>query len=338
MRLLKPKHNMKIIFTSLLSLAAGAAFAQTTINNGGFENWGNPSPGNANEPTGWYSNKSGSNLAQAGPQTCYEDNSVVHSGNASVRLESKTYLAITVVNGNVTTGVINAPSTNKSDGFIGTQNYSDTTDQRRMAFVGKPDSLVGWYQYTQGGATETGRVKAILHTGQYFDPETPTTYHIACASNKIASAEFTTPASNVGTWTRFSVPFVYLDTSITPEYIMINMTSSSDQTTTVSGSKMWIDDLEAIYNPPPSNGVAAITSDNNVKVFSSNKTLYVDFYNRNNGRSIISVFDLSGKCIGSYNITNSNLNTIDLSGLNSGLYLYKLNSDGYQKAGKFVVE
>lgn len=170
---------MKPLFTlALASFISTAAIAQTTIANGGFEAWGNSSPGVSTEPTGWYSNKSGSSIASLGPQTCFQDNSIVHSGSSSVRVENaQVPILLTIVNGNVTTGVISAPTTDKADGYIGTRNYSDTTDQRRMAFTGKPDSLVGWYQYTSGGTGEMGKIKAVLHTGDYYDPETPTTYH-----------------------------------------------------------------------------------------------------------------------------------------------------------------
>lgn len=60
---------MHKIFTSVLSIFFGlSALAQTQLANGGFETWGNSSPGVAAEPTGWYSNKSGSSVAQLGPQ------------------------------------------------------------------------------------------------------------------------------------------------------------------------------------------------------------------------------------------------------------------------------
>src|SRR4051812_36053554 len=81
--------NMKSIVTLFLfaSVSFGAA-AQTTITNGGFETWGNPSPGVAAEPTNWFSNKSGSSTAMLGPQTCFQDASIKHSGSYSVRVET----------------------------------------------------------------------------------------------------------------------------------------------------------------------------------------------------------------------------------------------------------
>ena len=242
---------MKSIATIILlaSMSLGAA-AQTTITNGGFENWGNASPGlpNPQEPTSWYSNKSGSVTAQLANPTCFKDSTDQHSGNYCVKIQTITYLGIEVVNGVVTTGVVNAPSTNKDSGYIGTVNYSNASDDRRMPFTGRPDSLIGWYKYTPGGAGEKGKIRAILHTGDYYDPETPTnSYHPIPTANKIADDTFFTPTTTVATWTRFSIPFTYVS-SLSPAYIMINATSSANQATTVSGSILWLDDLAVVYN------------------------------------------------------------------------------------------
>lgn len=249
---------MKKIFTSFVMLLASgfALTAQTQLANGGFESWGgNASPGVSAEPTGWYSNKSGSSVAQLGPQLCYQDNSIVHSGSSSCRVETKSYFG-TAVNGAVTTGVIDAPNTTKSNGYIGTVNYSSSTDVRRTAFTGRPDSIVGYYQYTSGGAGEQGKIRVILHNNNYFDPETPTTYHADPTADKIADALLITPTSNATSWVRFSLPFTYVSAG-NPSYVMINITSSANQLTTVTGSKMWVDDISFIYNPP---SVAAFSS------------------------------------------------------------------------------
>jgi len=242
---------MRAIATIILCTSLGlSAAAQTTITNGGFETWDNAGS-DTEEPQSWNSNKTGSSTATLGPQTCFRDNTVVHSGSYSVRVETKSGPLSTVVNGNVTTGVVNAPSFTKSEGYIGTTKYGDATDQRRMSFTGRPDSIVGWYQYDQGGhATEQAKIRFILHTGDYYDPETPTTYHPDLSANKVGDGTFTGPLSNVSTWTRFSIPVVYTST-VTPSYIMISMTSSKDQNTSVYGSKFWIDDLQTICASSP---------------------------------------------------------------------------------------
>lgn len=324
---------MKKLFTLLSLSLAITTSAQTTIANAGFELWGNPSPGVAAEPTGWYSNKSGSSIAQLGPQICFQDNAIKHSGNSSVRCVTSNYLG-TAVNGAVTTGVINAPTLTKADGYIGTINYTTASDIRRMNFTGRPDSLVGWYQYFSGGAGEQGKVRAILHSGSYFDPETPLTYHAACTANKIGDALFLGSTSTFATWKRFSVPFNYVN-GTTPSYIMINITSSANQATTITGSKIWIDDLDVIYN---TTKVHENSNAQNVKVYSYDKTVYVDFSNRSDEQSTINIFDLTGKMISTQKLEGNKINTLNLSSLNSGLYLYQVNGTDYTKSGKLILE
>lgn len=324
---------MKKLFTFFLISSSIYLSAQTTILNAGFEMWGNVSPGVATEPTNWYSNKSGSSTAQLSSPIWFKDNTIVHTGTASVRVETINYFG-TAVNGAITTGVINAPSLNKADGYIGTVKYNAATDIRRMAFTGRPDSLVGWYQYTSGGAGEQGKIRAVLHTGDYFDPETPITYHPACIANKIADALFLGSTTNVTSWRRFSVAFNYTSAAA-PAYILINVTSSANQLTTIVGSKLWLDDIGVIYN---STKVGEVNKDVNVKVYSHDKTVYVDIMNRSDDNSVLSIFDLTGKLVMSQKIEGNKLNSIDASALNSGLYLYQLTGTDYKRSGKFILE
>jgi hypothetical protein len=324
---------MKKLFTLFLITSSFCVSAQTTISNGGFEAWGNVSPGVAGEPTGWYSNKSGSSTAQLASPICFKDNSIVHTGTASVRVETISYFG-TAVNGAVTTGVINAPTLTKTDGYIGTVNYSTSSDKRYMNFVGRPDSIVGYYQYLSGGAGEQPKVRAILHTSDYFDPETPTTYHAACITNKIGDALWIGPTATSAVWKRFSVPFTYTS-SAAPTHILINITSSANQSTSITGSKLWIDDLAVIYN---STKVAEVNKETNVKVYSHDKMIYVDFTNRSEDQSVLTVFDLTGKLVASFKVEGSKLNGFDLSTLNNGLYLYQLVGADYKKSGKFINE
>jgi hypothetical protein len=323
---------MKKLFT-LFSIFSIYSQAQTTISNGGFESWGgNPSPGVAAEPTGWFSNKSGSNIAKLANQICFQDASVKHSGSFSVRVETINYLG-NAVNGAVTTGIINAPSFNKADGYIGTVNFSSATDIRYMNFTGRPDSIVGWYQYTSGGTGEQPKLRAILHTSDYFDPETPTTNHPACISNKIGDALWIGSTGNQSAWKRFSVPFTYTS-SATPTHIMINITSSANQLTTITGSKLWIDDLAVVYN---STKVTEMNKDVTVKVYAHDKIVYVDLQNSDE-TSVLTVFDLTGKAVGTYKVDSNKQNTIDLSTYNNGLYLYQVSGPDFKKSGKFIIE
>jgi len=325
------KKLYSLLSAALLSFGASA---QTVILNGGFETW--DAVGTATEePTYFNSNKTGTDWAPNGPQTCFRDNTTFHSGSYSARIETKTFV-FAVVNGSLVTGIVNAPTTNKADGYIGTMKSTDASDIRRMAFIGRPDSLVGWYKYTQGGAAEKGKVRAILHMGNYYDPEAATSYHPDSSANKIASALFLTPTANVGTWTRFSVPFVYAD-GRTPQYIMINTTSSNDQLTSVAGSKLWLDDLAVVYN----SGVGieeAAAQKQSAKAYYFEGNLYVDFLLHNESPSVISVYDVTGKVVASQKITSSRQTTLNVAGLTPGLYLYQVSGADFQKTGKFFVE
>jgi len=324
---------MKKIFTLLSIALTSCLYAQTTIQNGDFELWENTGT-STEEPTFFNSNKTGTDWATSGPQTCYRDATTFHGGTYSVRMETKTFV-IAVVNGSVTTGIVNAPTTTKSDGYIGTMKGAAGTDIRRMSFVGRPDSLIGWYKYTQGGAAEIGKVRAILHTGNYYDPETSTSYHPDSTVNKIADALFLTPAAAVTSWTRFAVAFSYVSGS-NPAYIMINTTSSNDQNTSTAGSKMWLDDLAVVYNP--SSISENSFNQNNANVYAYDKTIYVDFIKGMKEKTVLSVYDLTGKLVAKKALSDSQLNTIAVSELNSGLYLYQLTGAEIQKSGKLFIK
>lgn len=222
-------------------------YAQTTIANGGFETW--TSVGNNDEePTNWNSNKTGGGFATSGPQTCFRQTSP-HSGTYCARVRTGSFFG-TVVNGSLTTGKVEAPSTNKSQGYIraiaNEANY-------RMPFTGRPDSIVFWYKYNAEG-NDYPRFEARLHVGFAYAPEAPVSNnHPDSTVNIIARATWLGANADVNTWTRISLPFTYVDTR-TPAFILITSTSSAVQTAGVEGSEFFLDDVEAIYNPTIATG------------------------------------------------------------------------------------
>ena len=146
---------MKKVYTliSITLLSIGAAIAQPTpqFPNAGFENWANFN--SVMEPVSYHSNKTGTGWATSGPQTCFQETASPHSGTYCVRVETGSALGV-AVNGALTSGIVNAPSaTNKLEGYIGTKQSSTGTDIRRIAFDGRPDSLIGFYKYTQSTST-----------------------------------------------------------------------------------------------------------------------------------------------------------------------------------------
>jgi hypothetical protein len=329
---------MQKTFTTILSLSITLfSLAQTQLTNAGFENWGGS--GSSAEPTSWNSNKTGTGLASTGPQTCFQETSAPHSGTSCVRVETIYYI-LAVVNGNVTTGVVNAPSTNKSQGYL------SATGSDKLAFTGRPDSIVGWYKYTQatsgtGAAAEQAKVYAVLHSGDYYDPAAPVSgNHPDLSANKIGDALYVSPAANQSSWKRFTVPFNYINSN-TPAFIMVNITSSNNQLTTApgstgSGSKLWVDDLELIYNNTTSINETEFTK--NVKVYYFEKNIYVDFLNKNSEQSIIDIYNGTGQIVYSQIIDNSIVNTISVSSLKSGIYMYKVSGKSQGKFGKLFID
>ncbi len=217
--------------------------AQAPVPNGGFENWTNAGASNE-EPTNWNSNKTGSSTAQLGPQTCFREGSA-HTGSYCVKMETRNYLG-QAVNGSCTTGRIEAPTFTPSDGYIqtviGNTNHS-------YPFTSRPDSLVGWYKYTKAGSSAAD-ITVNLHTGAGALPENGQ-YQGSTSANVVGRAKITISVSATG-WTRFSVPFVYVNAN-TPAYFLCAMNAGG-----VSGAILRVDDLEVIYNPALTTGAVAV--------------------------------------------------------------------------------
>jgi hypothetical protein len=238
------KKNHILIFPIILCLL-DIVPGQTTLPNGGFETWQNVGS-NTEEPTNWNGNKTGGGLASLGPQTCFRESSGVHSGAYCLKLENGTILG-TSVNATVTTGKIEVPSINASDGYI----HTVTSDSDfNYTFTGRPDSLVGWFKFNQGG-TDIGRIQAILHGS--FDVEVPD--QGSSASFIVGEASYDLPNGNNSNWTRFSVPFTYNNETI-PSYVLLIAMASTSIGDANSNSILWVDDLSVVYS-----GVGVVEND-----------------------------------------------------------------------------
>ncbi len=236
------KLNLYTLALTILMMFGGlSSNGQTTVPNGNFETWTGVG-GTSEEPTNWNSNKTGGGFASSGPQTCSRSGNP-HSGTYCVKMETKSFFG-TPVNGSCTTGKIQAPSTNPSQGYIET--VIGNADHS-YPFTGRPDSLVGWYKYTKQGSS-VADITVNLHTGAGTLPENSSCCNTT--ANVIGRATFSITATN-NTWTRFSVPFNYVNGN-TPAYFLAAMNSGA-----VSGAILYIDDVEVIYNPALTTGSVA---------------------------------------------------------------------------------
>lgn len=228
-----------MLLTTLSLFSGTLMFGQTTIPNGDFEAW--QSVGNSDEePTNWNGNKTGGGFANLGPQTCFRESNNPHSGTYCLKLDNGSFFG-TPVNATATTGRIEAPTSTPADGYI---NTLTTNPDHNAPFTGRPDSLVGWFRFDQGG-TDVGRIQAILHDS--FDVSNPD--QGGSASHIIAEAIFDLPNGNTTAWTRFAVPFNYTSGNA-PEYILLIATASAVAGSANSSTILWVDDLSLVYCPP----------------------------------------------------------------------------------------
>lgn len=213
--------------------------AQTTIPNADFENWQNVGS-NTEEPTNWNGNETGGGFANLGPQTIFQETNNPHGGSYCVRMTNGSYFG-TPINATVTTGRVEAPSTNPNDGYVQTV----TGDANfNTPFTGRPDSLVGWYRLTAAGGDQP-KVSIFLH--ENYDYEEPD--QGSSAAYLVGSGSMTFSSVTVGNWTRFSIPITYSNAN-TPTHALIIMTASDTPGTADTGTSFWVDDLEAIYCTP----------------------------------------------------------------------------------------
>ena len=260
---------MKKLFLAMPALLlAGAVIAQPQIDNSTFENWENVAANNR-EPLQWNSIKTGGGNASTPNAYVIDRSTTVRPGTTgmySCLLETKnvTVIIITVtVNGVVTNGRVEAPSTNAADGYI----RSKVDDSEfYTAMTDRPDSLVVWVNYQPSG-NDMGSFECIMHDIQSTGLTAGNMGSLPESGNSqgdntaqaIGRAGADIPA-NTGGWVRIAVPFEYVDGRV-PQYVLFTATSSG-QGTAVNGSDMYIDDVALIYNITPqlSDLVAPVTA------------------------------------------------------------------------------
>ena len=275
------------ILTLLIVLvSAYCAHCQIIVPNGNFETWQNVGAIDE-EPTSWNGNQTGSGFASLHPQTCFREETNPHSGSYCLRLDNDSFFG-TPAQAQATTGKIHYPSTNSADNYISTVTLDPDFNS---PFVGRPDSLVGWFRFNQGG-TDIGEINAYLHDSTDFSvPDQG-----GAASFEIAVAQFNTPSSNVVGWTRFSMPFSYSTGPIgnaIPTHLLLICSASNNAASANSFTILWIDDLEVIYCTPTTSTINVSECDSysspSGKVWTSSNTYIDTIPNAANCDSIITI-------------------------------------------------
>ena len=224
------------------------------LKNGGFEGaWTN------NEPEGWHSfgSATGDYIAFVSGNTEQfqqsNDKRPGSAGSHSALLQSKTVLGGVNANGNCTNGQINAGSLTATDA-AGNYSFSDPTNEGyNTPFNGRPDSIVFWAKYVpadKNPANEVNRasLNAVITTNaRYQDPEA-TDY----SAVKLGQASVQYAATAEMGWQRLAVPFVYIELSEDPAYILATFSTNAvpggGTATKQSADSVMIDDVELVYN------------------------------------------------------------------------------------------
>ncbi len=288
---------MKKIITSIFIFISISSFGQQ-MENGGFENWDNPSSGMEDKPTGWNTvNTALGILASTIGQTCFKSTDA-RSGSYCIKL-------VTI---NPPVFPPNNPDINGVAATGDIQTTSPYGVTGGVSFAEKPDSLVGYYKYSQSGS-DRGTVEMVLKNG---------------TEDTIAHARFVTPSSSVSQYTRFSVPFEYRNSN-TPSKA-VNLISSSDGFNAVVGSQIWIDDLALIYNTII-NAVAEII-ETRVEVYYAANKLFIDNPEKEDIGDIL-VYNAAGQHVKSLSIGH-----LSTKNLPQGFYTYVIPAVGI--TGKFM--
>ena len=250
---------MKKIYLSILSATISmGAFAQMQLENPGFETWDNVSS-DTREPQQWSSIKTGGGNSTTPAVFVVDRSTAVRpgtSGTYSAVVETKNWNIVILnvdVNGILTNGRVEAPTTTPSDGYNRTK---PDDEEFKTSFADYPDTLIAWVNYEPAGS-DNGRVQCIVHnisgTGLTAGTMGSLPENGGSQGNNvpqtIAKAEMDLTA-NTGGWTRLAIPFSYSNSNV-PEYILLTATSSVVAGGGSPGSKLYVDDLGLIYNITP---------------------------------------------------------------------------------------
>ena len=217
-----------------------SAQAQQQLVNGSFELWENA--GKLSEPVGWNGLMSAelcTFCSFAASQRIFREKYGRNGIGSCIRIESASALGV-IVNGTVTTGRVTAPSVIPSNGYNRTV-LSDSEFQ--LPFNDRPDSLVFWAKYSITDNSDFALVSFLLHDN--FEQTDPPRNQKHLQPSGIAQKVFQTD----NRWQRISIPFAYVKGDKKEAmYLLATFSSSYKAGKGNSNSKLWVDDVELIYN------------------------------------------------------------------------------------------
>ena len=216
------------------------------IKNSGFENFKNNG-----EPLAWHGFKSATGTLAGSAKGTLGSSDDVRSGatgTSAVITSASTWGVIN--NGTMTTGQLNAGNIQPTN----TANHShmdmssSAVDQNGNPFYtvmhGRPDAIKFWLKFTQGTAQSTYKyatMSAIITDGTYYQDPEDKNY-----TNKLATAK--NNEIETCSWSEFTVPFSYVDESITGQALLVTFSTNATPGKGSSGDQVFVDDIALVYN------------------------------------------------------------------------------------------
>jgi hypothetical protein len=310
---------LPIVFLLLFIVFSNNITAQQQPENPGFEFWEEFGIGpDTLEPVDWSSLKSsdGGDLINMVIPQVWEQTTDAHSGMYAVKLINMPILTL-VAPGTLTNGRVHA-TLPPTDAYVYT---IDEDPQWHTTFTDMPDSLTAWAKYFPE-STDIAHIIAVLHTDTAKIFDTTQTNWVAVANIDISE--------QVTDWTRFSVPFTYLNND-TPEFILFGIFVGDAENSTV-GSTLYLDDIELIYY---NTGQESISREE-IEIFFRDSELIVNLdYEISGDDSNLEIYDLSGRKIWSEKFTASNSNRFKTN-LKSGTYICKISNAEWNFTQKII--
>ncbi|WP_262280497.1 calycin-like domain-containing protein [Hallella absiana] len=267
-----------------------------------------PSTINVEEPLNWHSFASATGKyvqaanAFSAPHTYSSD--VVRpnsTGKKSLLLTSASVLGITIANGTITTGRMQAGDMNaantKNCAFLSTD--STSTDSHGDPFYalmdGTPDSLSVWVKFKQQTHVADhpyATVSAALTDGTYYQDPQDKDY-----TNVVATAKNAQIASNGFAWQHIVIPFKYNDNNVKAKALLVTISTNADPGQGSPADSLYVDDISLIYNvdkPAVTVNGHAVTLDNaEVSTTATDPTTAVVVASTANKGSFAAVSELS---------------------------------------------
>ncbi len=320
------KKSLLILFTAGLTLTA--SIGHTQLVNPGFETWssdalgatGAMDPNGGNGTTGWWDfNALSGTFTGGSPVSVKQVTDTIHGGTYAARIQTVVYTPTSY-------GHISAFGFKDTNGIVIYGNLAagaSVTFKPGIPFTQKITQFMFYYQYKPNGVDTAECV-----VGMYK-------YVGGVRTLKGGGVFKTNTATGGSGWQQGVVNISYSDT-LSPDTMVVELSSSSLYSKPKPGSVLWVDDA-SVTVPTGINQV--VGTENSVEVYPNPASTAVNFrISGMNNAATIAVYDITGKKIGSTPIHNS-LTTINTEAYNSGLYFYQLydNAGSLIKSGKFSV-